>query len=98
MKIQFVSFFFFILCLSFSAFAQKPGVDTATKNVEILDARRLSFKKVNDTSSLQILAGQVKLRQGTALFYCDSCIINNASKVFEAFGNVHINDSDTAHI
>jgi lipopolysaccharide export system protein LptA len=98
MKIQFISFFSFILCLSFSAFAQTPGVDTTTKNVEILEARRLSFKKINDTSSLQILAGQVKLRQGTALFYCDSCVINKGANVFEAFGNVHINDSDTANI
>ena len=45
-----------------------------------------------------ILAGNVKLKQGTALFYCDSCVINNNTKTFEAWGNVHINDSDTANI
>jgi lipopolysaccharide assembly outer membrane protein LptD (OstA) len=25
-------------------------------------------------------------------------VVNTKTKVFEAFGNVHINDSDTAHI
>ncbi|HVG42752.1 MAG TPA: OstA-like protein, partial [Chitinophagaceae bacterium] len=45
-----------------------------------------------------MLVGNVRLRQGTPLFYCDSCVINNQTKVFEACGNVHINDSDTAHV
>jgi lipopolysaccharide export system protein LptA len=44
------------------------------------------------------LAGTVKLKQGTALFYCDSCVINNNTRTFEAWGNVHINDADTANI
>jgi len=40
----------------------------------------------------------VRLKQGNTLFYCDSCIINNNQHVFEAFGHVHINDSDTTDI
>src|SRR5438046_2454594 len=67
--------------------------------VEILPGvRKLEFRKINDTTQLQILAGNVKLRQGTALFYCDSCVINNNSNTFEAWGNVHINDADTANV
>ncbi|MCU7550261.1 OstA family protein [Chitinophagaceae bacterium LB-8] len=97
MKIQIVFVFLVILGFRYSLYAQTPVADTA-KIVQILDARRLSFKKINDTSSLQILAGNVKLRQGTALFYCDSCIINKQANVFEAFGNVHINDNDTTNI
>lgn len=97
MKIQIVLFLFLILGFGLYSNAQTQHADTA-KIVQILDAKRLSFKKINDTSSLQILAGKVKLRQGTSLFYCDSCVINRQDNVFEAFGNVHINDSDTAHI
>ncbi len=67
--------------------------------VEIMPGvRKLEFRKVNDSTQLQILAGNVKLKQGTSLFYCDSCVINNNTKTFEAWGNVHINDADTANI
>ncbi len=68
-------------------------------SVEILPGvRKLEFRKVNDSTQLQILAGNVKLKQGTALFFCDSCVINNNTRTFEAWGNVHINDADTANI
>ncbi len=54
--------------------------------------------KIDDSTELQILAGNVKLKQGTTYIDCDSCVINNRTKIFEAFGSVHINDSDTAHV
>ena len=67
--------------------------------VEILPGvRKLEFRKVDDTTQLQILAGNVKLKQGTSYFYCDSCVINNAAGTFEAWGKVRINDSDTANL
>jgi lipopolysaccharide export system protein LptA len=66
--------------------------------VEILQARKLEIRKVNDSTQLQILAGNVKLKQGTSFFDCDSCVINNGANIFEAWGHVHINDSDTANI
>ena len=79
-----------------------PKTTTSTDNdttttVEILGARKLEFRKVNDSTQLQILAGDVKLKQASTLFYCDSCVINNNSHTFEAWGHVHINDSDTAN-
>jgi lipopolysaccharide export system protein LptA len=68
-------------------------------NVEILPGvRKLEFRKVNDSTQLQILAGNVKLKQGSSYFDCDSCVINNNTRTFEAWGNVHINDADTANI
>jgi len=68
-------------------------------NVEILPGvRKLEFRKLNDSVQLTILAGNVKLKQGTAYFNCDSCVINNNSNTFEAWGNVHINDADTANV
>ncbi len=66
--------------------------------VHILQAKKLEFRTVNDSTKLQILAGNVRLRQGTSLFYCDSCVINNNTRTFEAWGRVHINDSDTANM
>ncbi|OSZ79912.1 hypothetical protein CAP36_01195 [Chitinophagaceae bacterium IBVUCB2] len=66
--------------------------------VEILPGvRKLEFRKV-DTTQLTILAGNVRLKQGTSLFFCDSCVINNNNKTFEAWGKVHINDADTTNI
>ncbi|HEY6505710.1 MAG TPA: OstA-like protein [Chitinophagaceae bacterium] len=72
------------------------------QEVEILSAtKQLTFKTVDDTTKLTIISGDVKLKQGKTLFYCDSCVINNNTNVFEAWGKggkVHINDSDTTHI
>lgn len=78
-----------------------PAGDT-TQKVEILNyTKRLTFQTVNDTTKLTIISGDVKLRQGNTLFYCDSCVMNNNANTFEAWGKgkqVHINDSDTANI
>lgn len=67
--------------------------------VEILPGvRKLEFRKLDDSTQLQILAGNVKLKQGTSYFDCDSCVINSRTNTFEAWGRVHINDSDTTNI
>ncbi|MBL0155245.1 MAG: OstA family protein [Chitinophagaceae bacterium] len=78
--------------------ATTAPVDSTTL-IEILPGvRKLEFRKVNDSTQLQILAGNVKLKQGNSLFYCDSCVINNNTHTFEAWGKVHITDADTADI
>ncbi len=77
--------------------ATAPQEDTLT-DVQILGSRQLTILKVDDSTTLQILAGTVKLKQGSSLFFCDSCVLNNRTRTFEAWGNVHINDADTAHI
>jgi lipopolysaccharide export system protein LptA len=96
------SFLFLLLLCNSAAHGQKsPGltVEDATKKVHILNnTRDLVFKTVDDSTKLTIVTGDVKLRQGTALFYCDSCVINGRTNIFEAWGKVHINDSDTAHV
>lgn len=75
-----------------SSFSQETG-DGQT--VRIDTAQRLYLRNPDPATSIQILAGKVRLRQGTTIFYCDSCIINSASKTFEAFGNIHIIDDTT---
>jgi lipopolysaccharide transport protein LptA len=100
------SFFFFILfamlSCSFAVHAQQATNRTAedsTKKVHVLNnTRSLVLQTIDDSTKLTIVTGDVKLRQGTALIYCDSCVINDRTKVFEAWGKVHINDADTAHI
>ncbi len=66
--------------------------------VEIQHATKMELRKIDDSTSLQILAGNVKLKQGNTLFDCDSCVINNRTNIFDAYGHVHINDADTTNI
>lgn len=74
-----------------------PGGDST--RIEILPGvQRLRVQKLPDGTELQILAGNVRIRQGNTLFYTDSCVVNSTTRTFEAFGRVHINDSDTAHV
>lgn len=97
---------FLLVIVSLYSFAQEPMASVRTAapqdslvTVEILPGvRKLEFRKVSDSIQLTILAGNVKLKQGTSLFYADSCVINNYTNTFEAWGNIHINDSDTAHV
>jgi lipopolysaccharide export system protein LptA len=86
----------FFLCFFQNVFAQVEVINE--DQVEILDAANLRFKKLPDGTEVQVLSGGVKLRQGTTIFSCDSCVVNNSLNLFEAFGSVHINDSDTAHV
>jgi lipopolysaccharide transport protein LptA len=73
--------------------------EDTTRRVHILsNTRTLTFQTVDDSTKLTIVTGNVKLRQGNALLYSDSCVINSRTNILEAWGNVHIIDSDTAHI
>lgn len=75
--------------------AMEPG-DT-TKPLEILHADRLVFQK-KDSSELQIAVGQVQLQQGTSLFFCDSCVLDQSGNLFEAWGAVRLIEKDTTDI
>ena len=102
--IKIFSFLLFSLLLigNYSLFAQVTTTATpqdTTKKVHILNnTRTLIFQTLDDSTRLTIVSGDVKLRQGNALLYCDSCVINSRTNILEAWGNVHIIDSDTAHI
>ena len=79
-----------------------PGTqlpEDTTRKIHILNnTERLTFQKIDDSTQLTIVTGNVKLRQNKTLIYCDSCILNSRTNLFEAWGNVHINDADTANI
>src|SRR5215213_11855834 len=89
---------FVLLLLMFCTYAQAQlTVRDTGQVIQIITAKRLYLQSPDPSTNIQTLAGGVQLRQGKTLFYCDSCSINNNTKIFEAFGNVHINDSDTTN-
>lgn len=73
-----------------------PFVDTATI-LKIERALRLNVEKIDSVTTLQSLAGNVRVRQDKTLFFADSAVINQRTSVMQAFGNVHINDNDSMH-
>ncbi|HEU4473015.1 MAG TPA: OstA-like protein, partial [Flavisolibacter sp.] len=87
-------FFFLFLFSAFASVAQTRNADT-TQPVNIIYSDNLYWRKLDAGIELQILSGKVQLRQGNTLFFCDSCVINNAANTFEAFGKVHINEDTT---
>ncbi|HEV8270360.1 MAG TPA: OstA-like protein [Chitinophagaceae bacterium] len=88
----------FIFCQELSTTKTLTPSDSVRK-VEIFPGvRKLEYRKIDSVTEIQILAGNVRLRQGTAIFECDSCVITKRTNLFEAFGNVHINDSDTTNV
>ena len=88
----------FIFCQELPTTKTFTPSDTV-RTVEILPGvRKLEYRKIDSVTEIQILAGNVRLRQGNTIFECDSCVITKRTNLFEAFGNVHINDSDTAHV
>jgi len=88
----------FILCQDLPTTKTFTPSDTV-RTVEILPGvRKLEYRKIDSVTEVQILAGNVRLRQGNSIFECDSCVITKRLNLFEAFGNVHINDSDTTNV
>ena len=88
----------FILCQELPTTKTFTPADTV-RTVEILPGvRKLEYRKIDSVTEIQILAGNVRLRQGNSIFECDSCVITKRLNLFEAFGKVHINDSDTTNV
>lgn len=94
-------FFLFLACICVRGLAQKPvEITPVTDTVQIVDiihADRLGFSKRDTANIIQYGAGNVQAKQGTTLFYSDSALMNQRVRIFEAFGNVHINDNDSTH-
>lgn len=76
-----------------------PSQQTDTvKIIEWISSEIFRGETINDTLKRDVMVGNVVLRQGTTLFKCDSAIINKNTRVLEAFGKVHINESDSINI
>jgi lipopolysaccharide export system protein LptA len=103
LKFIFTQPVFYLLLLmfacSFTALAQVsvaplPASDTV-RVIQIIQGKSLREKTIDSVTTLKTIAGNVILREGRTLFYCDSATINSNSNVMEAFGNVHINQNDS---
>ena len=73
---------------------QQPSTDTL-RTIEIKNGERLREKTIDSVTTLKTIAGNVILKEGQTLFYCDSATINAGTNIMEAFGNVHINQNDS---
>ena len=98
-------YFLLLLSISFPLFGQQRvitadsiQITTDTNRIEIIGADRLTLLKVDDTTTLQMLAGHVKLKQGKSIFLCDSCVLNNSNKFFEAWKEIQIKDGDSIQV
>jgi len=99
----------FLVCLAIGCFlcgqtdaqsaVQFKSKDNDTmRTVYIWHSDTLREAKKDSLTTIQSLFGHVKLQQEKTLFFADSVSINQKDNVVEAFGNVHINDSDTTNI
>lgn len=100
MKIVLPLVLFVLIFFSYSSSqvtpANPPSADTL-RVVEILSAQRYGYELKDSLNELQILVGNVRLKQENTLFNADSAVYNKRGKIVEAFGNVHINDDDSIH-
>ncbi|MEI6263712.1 MAG: OstA-like protein [Sphingobacteriia bacterium] len=94
--------FLIILLIGFPSIllAQRQNSDTTIqegKRLDIIQADRQNYKKIDSVTELISYSGKVQVRQGKTLFYADSAVLSLNSNTLEAFGNVHINDADSIH-
>ncbi|MBS1667532.1 MAG: OstA family protein [Bacteroidetes bacterium] len=75
----------------------KNSANDSVKIVYIWNANKMR-EETKDSIKLQSLVGDVELQEDNTFFYCDSVVMNQKENIVEAFGNVHINDSDTTNI
>ena len=68
------------------------------KWVQIENADRFLFRTIDSSIQLQILAGNVRMKQGNTIFTADSVAYNEKTLQLEAYGNVHIVDTDSINI
>jgi lipopolysaccharide transport protein LptA len=87
-----IALYGFLVCRVWGQ-ATDPGGE-----IQIQNANRFLFRTINATTQLQVLSGNVKMKQGNMLLDADSVTYNEQTKQIEAFGNVHIQDGDSLNI
>src|SRR6478672_3070120 len=97
MKHSILFLFLLVLLGSYSTALAQQRADTG-RIVDILHADRLGFSKKDTSNPIQYGAGNVAAQQNRTLFYADSAVLAEKTKIFQAFGHVHINDADSTQI
>ncbi len=80
-----------------SLLAQQPGGSDSLRTIEIVKGNSLRQTEIDSITLIETIAGDVVMKEGRTTFTCDSAVINRRTNVVEAFGKVHINDSDSIH-
>ena len=96
----FIGVIFFNLCNPFNLNAQQAqktvtpapvaGDSMQKKEVEIIASDFLKFQEVNGKKFTKLI-GNVELKQGNVLMWCDSANIDKETNSVDAWGRVHIN-------
>lgn len=91
----------FLVCLligfSSVSFGQVQNPADSVREFEVLRAASIRYFKIDSVTTLQTLAGNVIIKQGTTRINCDSAVVNNHTHIVESFGNIHINQADSLH-
>jgi lipopolysaccharide export system protein LptA len=74
-----------------------PQNNDTLRIITIIQGNSLRLVNIDSVTSLQTIAGNVILKEGRTLFYCDSAAINQRTNIMEAFGHIHINQNDSIH-
>jgi len=74
-----------------------PNQLFAQKKIQILNADRLQFSKI-DGQKVRRLIGNVRFQQKDVILQCDSAYSYTGQKLIKAFGHVHIRQGDTLNI
>ena len=97
-RLKYLFFLWVMLHVQLISFAQDslvtPKADTI-REIQIIQGNSLREKTIDSVTRLQTIAGNVILKEGVTLFYCDSATINKETNILEAFGNIHINQNDS---
>ncbi len=81
----------FLVFTGFISYAQKKPADTAKKMpIEIMPGTGILQYVETDTGAINKLIGNVILKQGESIMYCDSAYFDLARNNVEAFGSVRI--------
>ena len=90
-------FALFLLFFSLNTQAQVPAMPTNPNQLEIIKAD--SLVGLNQPfMQMRKLMGNVALRQGTTLLYCNLAVLNETTNILEAYGKVKIIQADTVTI
>ncbi len=101
MRLTFTSSLVLLFILSGSTAAAQQVINAAsssdtTRIIQIVKGKNLR-QKTTDSTVLEMIAGDVVIKEGLTTFYCDSASLNRKTNILEAFGNIHINDNDSIH-
>jgi len=83
-----INLLFFLLLIVVQTL-KSQDIKNDTSSVEIINANEI-YHDPNMPSGVNVLLGEVELYHDSSTMYCDSAILNQTIKKFDAFGNVHI--------